>query len=131
MNTREVADHLNTDPKRLRRFLRADPTYRNAGQGGRYEFTKKDMATLEKRFSAWCAENDKKKRTTDKPAAAGIPTPRAKKELSDDAPMSSGILGRRLSTKEREERDRLSRERVDRLEYQLMAAGLHISQRKV
>lgn len=124
MNTREVAEALKTDPKRLRRFLRSDVTYRNAGQGGRYEFTEKDLPTLRKRFDAW--QNGKPsspaKGDPDRPA-------RRRRRGKDEVPaMGVEIATKKLSTTEREKRDKLSRERVDRLEERLRAAGLHISQ---
>lgn len=53
LSTKAVAETLSTEPRTLRRFLRDDPTYRNAGSGGRYEFTDRDIATLKKRFAAW------------------------------------------------------------------------------
>lgn len=127
MNTREVAEKLDTDPKRLRRFLRADPTYRNAGQGGHYEFTDKDLPTLRKRFDAWLAK------TVTKTAAASSKSSktsrRRKTKAKEIPPMPVDIATkRRLTPKEREERDLRSRQRVDRLEERLKAAGLHISQ---
>lgn len=48
-----VAEEVGTDARTLRRFLRDDPTYRNAGSGGRYEFTSRDLPTLKKRFATW------------------------------------------------------------------------------
>lgn len=123
MNTREIADKLGTDPKRLRRFLRSDVTYRNAGQGGRYEFTDRDVPTLKKRFDAWDAAASAK--TTERPRKTRRSTTRV------DEPMPDYIASKpasKLTTAEREERDRRSRERVDRLEARLKASGLHISQ---
>lgn len=49
----QAAAELKTDARTLRRFLRKDPTYNNAGAGGRYEFTTRELATLKKRFDAW------------------------------------------------------------------------------
>lgn len=118
MNTRQAAEALGTDSKRLRRFLRADPTYRNAGQGGRYEFAEKDLTTLKKRFDAWVVKTAKSEPTR-------APRRRGNREIPA---MDESILGRALTSTEREERDKRSRERVDRLEERLRAAGLHVSQ---
>lgn len=127
MNTREVAEKLGTDPRRLRRFLRSDNTYRNAGQGGRYEFTDKDIPTLRKRFAAW-------DESTSKPTSEKSPAVQSSRRSRADAPgMDASIANKpagKLTRTERERRDKLSRERVDRLEARLMAAGLHVSQRR-
>lgn len=124
VNTREAAEAVGTDSKRLRRFLRSDPTYRNAGQGGRYEFTAKDIPTLKKRFAAWAA---------DKPASGtsvASTTSRRRRKGEVEA-MDVSIANRpaeKLTKTERERRDALSRERVDRLERALYSRGMHISQ---
>lgn len=120
MNTREVAEKLGTDPRRLRRFLRSDNTYRNAGQGGRYEFTDKDLPTLKKRFAAW-------DETASKSKATEAPKRRGPREVPA---MPVEVAVKKLTASERKRRDRLSRERVDRLEAALKAKGLHVSQRR-
>lgn len=125
MNTRQMADKLETDPKRLRRFLRADPTYRNAGQGGRYEFDDKDVATLKKRFSAWLEKTAKDAAAKAKPTGPR----RVKGEIPPMPANIANVPAGRLTKAQREERDQLSRQRVDRLEARLMAAGMHVSQR--
>lgn len=53
----EVAAMLATDPKTLRRFLRASPKYRAVGQGKRYEFTPRDVASIKKDFPIWKASH--------------------------------------------------------------------------
>lgn len=120
MDTKTVADRLGVTPKDLRRFLRSDPTYNNAGSGGRYSFTEQDMPTLEKRFRAAQAKN------------AGRPKVKRKvKSTTGEIPaMPVSILGRKLSSAERARRDELSRKRVDALEARLRATGKHISQIK-
>lgn len=125
MNTREMADKLGTDPKRLRRFLRADPTYRNAGQGGRYEFAERDVATLRKRFDVWLEKTIKA--AAEKTAAAPR---RSRGEIQPMPARIANVPAARLTRSQREERDRISKERVDRLESRLIAAGLHVSQMK-
>jgi DNA-binding transcriptional MerR regulator len=42
----EAAAELGIDARMLRRYLRADDSYTNAGQGGRYNFTDQDLARL-------------------------------------------------------------------------------------
>lgn len=116
MNTKQVAAELKTDARVLRRFLRADASYRNAGPGGRYEFTEKDMPALQKRFNAWVSEN------------ATRPRRSSQAVREDDDTMPASILGRKLTRTERTQRDAISRARVDRLEAALRASGLHIRQ---
>lgn len=130
MNTREAADKLNTDAKRLRRFLRADNTYRNAGHGGRYEFTEKDIPTLQKRFAKWAGADDAKKKKPAPEASAKSDRREApgRREVPAMAEVVARIPANKLPDAVRAERDRLSRERVDRLEKRLIATGLHISQ---
>lgn len=58
LTTREVAEKLETDPRTLRRFLRARD--KGVGAGKRYEFTGKDIAPLKKAFDAWLQEKPSK-----------------------------------------------------------------------
>lgn len=121
MDSKAAAERLETTPRTLRRFLRSDPHFNNAGAGGKYSFDEADFLTLKKRFTAWRDEN----------AGKGSNTPTKRKLTSDEndpTAMPLEILGRRLSRNERAERDRRSRERVDRLEAALKEKGLHISQ---
>jgi hypothetical protein len=115
LSTAQVSEHLSTTPKILRRFLRADATYANAGAGGRYAFTSSDLPTLARRFKAWNAKS------STRPAAVRVAS-------EDDDAMSVEILQRRLTSRDREAIRLLSIQRVDRLEEQLKARGLHISQ---
>lgn len=48
-----VARENGIDPKELRRFLRASPTWNNPGTGKRYVFGPSDEAALLKGFRAW------------------------------------------------------------------------------
>lgn len=125
MNTSEVAAALETEPKVLRRFLRADANYANAGAGGRYEFTDADIPEMRERFNAWESEKASKPR-------AVTSTRRAKGLTQDEALASErlprNVLGRKLYASERSRRDAISRARVERLEAALLAKGLHISQ---
>lgn len=54
MDTTEVAKVLGTTPRMLRQFLRSDySTFQAVGSGARYDFTDRDLPTLEKRFGEW------------------------------------------------------------------------------
>lgn len=113
-----VAAELDTDPRTLRRFLRDDVTYKNAGAGGRYAFTERDMTTLKKRFGAW---------------QAGVESRRAKRN-------TTGLINRTrtpdvepdviLIPKCTPELRRREREQVERLDARLRECGLHVSQMK-
>jgi hypothetical protein len=124
MNTAQVASALNTEPKILRRFLRADSNYANAGAGGRYVFTDDDLPTMREHFLAWLGEK-----------AAKAP---AKPRIKDVAPaddiaaqrLPRRILGRKLYASERTRREAIGAARAERLDQMLLAAGLHITQVK-
>lgn len=111
LSAAEAASELGTDPKTLRRFLRQDPNFVNAGSGGRYTFTDDDLPGLRDRFATWQGRPKSSKSSTieDKP---GLPASVARSRKPSDV---------------RAVRD-LSTERVDRLEAALKAHGLHISQ---
>lgn len=56
--TAQVAEKLETTPRNLRKFLRADAAERGTetpGKGSRYAITGKEVAPLKKRFTAWSA----------------------------------------------------------------------------
>lgn len=119
LSSKMVAEMLDTEPRTLRRFLRDDVTYRNAGSGGRYEFTARDLPTLKKRFVGWQAgvEARRAKRDTSglqKKTKANEPEPDV-----IDIPKCTP----QLRAKEREQ--------IARLEDRLKQCGLHISQLKV
>jgi DNA-binding transcriptional MerR regulator len=125
MNTSQAAAELGTTPRALRAFLRKDPTYRNAGSGGRYDFEPTDIPVLRKRFEA--AKDDKVKQ----PKA---PRPqKTRKNVFDGESSADRIhptLLRSRDPKDRAMIKKLAEERVDRLEAALKARGLHISQSK-
>jgi len=62
LSTKEVAEHVGTDPKTLRVFLRASDDYQAVGSGSRYSFTAKDVPTLKGRFAEWLAEREAAKK---------------------------------------------------------------------
>lgn len=53
MTTTEIAAELETTPRTLRKFLRAEG--QGVGKGSRYALpsTKRDLTALRKRFAAW------------------------------------------------------------------------------
>lgn len=117
LTSKIVAEELGTEPRTLRRFLRDDVTYKNAGSGGRYSFTERDLPTLRKRFAAW---------------QSGVEARRAKRD-------TSGLVNRPRAAADREpdvikiprctaELKRKEREQIERLEARLRECGLHISQ---
>lgn len=61
LTTAEVAAKLKTDPRTLRRFLRA--TKQGVGTGKRYDFDAQTVAALKKRFDGWRAEVEGEKET--------------------------------------------------------------------
>lgn len=73
--TAEVAEKLETTPRTLRKFLRADAKERNTtdslpGKGSRYALAGKEIAPLKKRFTKWqAAEAVARKERAEKAAA--------------------------------------------------------------
>lgn len=116
LTSKAVAAHLNTDARTLRRFLRDDPTYRNAGSGGRYTFTGRDLPTITKRFTTW---------------QAGVDDRRAKRN-------TTGLIKKSKTVEHEPEvieipkctdaMRRLEAEQVARLDNRLRECGLHLSQ---
>lgn len=129
MNSSQIAEKLGTTSKELRRFLRADPSYTNASNtsSGRYNFTDQDFPTLQRRFAAWQSKNAGRKRVPK--MASDAPAQSKRRVRADGGPgLPTEFATRKLYASERARRDRLSHERVDRLEEKLIAANLHISQ---
>lgn len=125
MNAAETAAELKTEAKILRRFLRADANYANAGAGGRYVFSPEDLPQLRERFNAWLG--DKAAKAPAKPKVIKNATP------ADDIAaqrLPRRILGRKLYASERTRREAIGAARAERLDQMLLAAGLHISQIK-
>lgn len=61
----EAAAELDIDPRALRRFLRQDDSYRNAGMGGRYMFNESELVSLRKAYTSWQKSHPVKKRKVD------------------------------------------------------------------
>ncbi len=59
LSSKQIAEALKTDPKTFRRYLRASGA--GVGQGGRYEFTKADVAKHRKPFAAYEKEIEAKR----------------------------------------------------------------------
>lgn len=134
LTAREVADQVGTDPKTLRRFLRADVTYNNPGSGGRYVFKESDVPTIKKRFDAWCKNNPPRGTTNGAIQTKPVKVRKVRvrdtecktvEEAAEHPELAyEGIIPPRLSQAERV----AANARVDRLEAALKARGLHISQ---
>jgi len=59
LSAKQVATKLGTDAKTFRRFLRSSAcTVEPVGQGGRYEFSTKDLEPLKKQFLGWRKPRD-------------------------------------------------------------------------
>lgn len=101
LSARDLAEKIGTDPKTLRRFLRENDSFRNPGSGGRYQFTIKEAASVEKAFNAWRV-NSPRRAQTPRDASAKSKTQRGDKDAV--------------------------RARMDALEASLKASGKHISQ---
>lgn len=115
LSTRQVAEQLGCTPKVVRQFFRSDDSIANVGSGARYTVDVKDMARIKRRFNEWMGDRALANREDEQPDRPGIPVAR---------------LSGKLTSKQRAERDRLTKERVDRLEASLRARGLHVSQMK-
>lgn len=127
MNAQQAAEKIGTDAKTLRRFIRSpQSTFKAVGSGARYEFNEKDIPILRKKFEEWRAgANVTRKQKSSTPVRA------VEKFKDNDTPLPVSVLDQRMTRSRREERDRISRERADRLDAALRAAGKHISQMPV
>jgi hypothetical protein len=63
ISAKDVARTLDTTPRTLRKFLRASGM--GVGQGSRYEFEKREMVSLTKKFNAWNAKRSAKDSAND------------------------------------------------------------------
>lgn len=115
LSSKMVAQQIETDPRTLRRFLRDDPTYRNAGSGGRYVFTARDLPTLRKRFAIWQRGVEARRAKRDTSGLIKHRPPRQEPDVIE-IPRCTPALRKR------------DREQIARLEARLRECGLHISQ---
>lgn len=83
---KQVATRIGTDAKTLRKFFRSPAsTIEPVGQGGRYEFAKEDVPTIQAEFAKWQSAQ-----TAARPAKGrGVAKPKGPKpeveELEDDS----------------------------------------------
>lgn len=118
LTSKMVATALSTEPRTLRRFLRDDPTYRNAGSGGRYAFTTRDMDTLKKRFAAWQLGVEARRAKRDTSGLVNKPKTQEVEPDNIEIPKCTPALRK------------LEREQIERLDARLKECGLHITQLK-
>jgi DNA-binding transcriptional MerR regulator len=127
VDTKEVASHLKTDPKTLRRFLRSSAcTFKPVGSGGRYTFTKADLTELQRGFKEW----SKGKNVS--PTRLPAPRPpvddqdaRDRAVWAEEGPVVlEDIRDPRVRARVR----RIAAEQEARLNSRLLAKGLHITQ---
>lgn len=138
MDTTEVAEKLGTTPRLLRQFLRSDySTFQAVGSGARYDFTNKDLPSLEKRFGEW--RKDGKPRPNDsapKPKATNTPkasaTPKDEKQRLADrqvwAEEGPVVLEDIRDPRVRARVKADARAAEERLMMRLAAQGLHLFQ---
>lgn len=132
MDTTEVAGMLGTTPRVFRQFLRSSiSTFVAVGSGARYEFSPRDVPTLEKRFAEWKgAGKPRPDSAVTKPSTATLPKAdrdRVKDEQTwaEEGPVEmEDIRDPRIRARVR----RAAQAAEDRLELLLMAKGLHITQ---
>lgn len=131
MDTKAVAELIGTSPRVLRRWLRTEgSTFTAVGSNARYDFTDRDLPTIRTRFAAW-------QHCTPAPATAPVaPSAPERTARVGDAkdravwaeegvlPALPDIRDPRVRARVR----RIAREQEDRLELQLLAVGLHITQ---
>lgn len=117
MNTREVAEKLETTPKILRKFLREVDPQASVGSGGRYTFEASDIPRLKKKFQEWAGDR-------------ALMNGKSYIKGDGEPGMSAEILRRKPTRQEKDKIKAAAEARVDRLEAALRAKGLHISQMK-
>lgn len=87
MTTRAFADAIGTDPKTLRKFLRAStPRDQHPGKGGRWSLPadKRSIARARKDFLTWQAEEAKRAADRAKEAASAAQDAAANAQGSDE-----------------------------------------------
>lgn len=132
MDSRAVADHLGTDPKTLRRFIRSDACpFAAVGAGGRYDFTADQVTAMAEAFKVWTFGTDAPK--APKPKATRTRKARTQADIDAAVWAEEGpvVLPDIRDPKVLAEVRRLGAERARRLDERLLAAGLHISQHRV
>lgn len=131
LDTRAVAEYLNTTPKTLRQFLRSpQSTFTAVGSSSRYEFTQRDLPTIQKRFSEWSAGRSPvvvtptraprvvhlaERRTVDRDRAV----------WDEEGPITLADL---RDPRVRAQVRAIAQEQERRLDEMLLAVGLHVTQ---
>lgn len=132
MDTTEVATMLGTTPRVFRAFLRSPmSTFVAVGSGARYEFSDRDVPTLEKRFSEW--QGAGKPRPDSGTVKESSPkVPKADRDRAKDEQLwaEEGLVELEdiRDPRIRARVKRAARAAEDKLELLLMARGLHITQ---
>jgi hypothetical protein len=134
MDTSEVAAKLGTSPRTLRHFLRSGfSTFSPVGSGARYNFTDREVGTLEKRFLEWSASGKPRPELASKPK----PPTKKKQPSPDQTAKDAAVWAEEGPVIFEDIRNPRVRRRVladaaaaeDRLMAQLIALGLHVMQR--
>jgi hypothetical protein len=132
MDTAEVAAAVGTTPRLLRQFLRSDySTFQSVGSGARYDFTERDLPTIEKRFAEWKGDgkprpdNDRKPKVTSAKPKTEAQVKRDADVWAEEGPIVFEDI-RNPRVRARVRRDAQAAE--DRLMQRLLAAGRHITQ---
>ena len=61
LTAKEIAQRFDTDPRTLRKFLRADAKANSTetpGKGSRYAIEARQVKSLQRRFNAWIAQRN-------------------------------------------------------------------------
>ena len=132
MDTSEVAPLLGTTPRVFRQFLRSGySTFASVGSGSRYDFTEKDIPTLQRRFSEWKGDGKPRPANERKPRV-----PQAKTAKDAQRTLDMKVWAEEGNVVIEDIRDPRVRARViadaqaaeDRLMQRLIAAGVHVYQ---
>lgn len=127
MNTSEVAERMNISPRELRKFLRADPEFKNAGCGGKYTFTAADITRLKKRYSGYKNGDLKRVNVRDKkPITKKVEKPSAQEVLVTSGLPLTVLRARKLSKTVQAQRDIINAAREARLIQALKDNGLYL-----
>lgn len=132
MDTKEVASALGTTPRVFRQFLRSPmSTFQAVGSGARYEFTERDLPTLEKRFAEWQGAGKPRPDNVNTPTPSVKPSRSETNKIQDElvwAEEDPVVLDDIRDPKIRARVRRNAQAAEDRLTMLLLAKGMHISQ---
>lgn len=134
MDTKEIAALIGTTPRTLRQFLRSPmSTFVAVGSGARYDFTEKDVPTLQRRFTEWQGagkpqpENarTKPKATKSTTSKADVQRERDEEEWKEEGHVElEDIRDPRVRARVRA----AAQDAEDRLMMLLMAKKMHVTQ---